>query len=102
MPLLLLGFQDPPTNGPKKAGLLLSPPSPVAPGPAAREVGSWDGLFAPESDPQCKNALGRQKGKQGGQLGGCQREESRWEHAQHVWGDATPLPHLPLSGKANP
>ena len=92
------GFSGP--SPPSRA--VSSPSSPAAPGPAAREVGSWDRLSAPELDPQRKNPAGGQKGKQGGQLGGCQREELRREHAQRVWGDTAPLPHLPLSGKANP
>lgn len=50
------------------------PPTLVAPGPAAREAGSQDGLVAPESDPQCKSATGGQRGKKGAQLGGCQQE----------------------------
>lgn len=33
-------FRTPPSRGPKKAGLVLSPPSPAAPGPPAVEVES--------------------------------------------------------------
>lgn len=40
--------------------------------------------------------MGGQKGKEGGQLGGWQREELRREHEQHVWGDATPSSPSPL------
>lgn len=58
------------------------PPSPAAPGPAAQEAGSYDGLFAPQSDPQSKSATGGQERKEGGQLGGCQWEELRRQHEQ--------------------